>query len=116
MARKISLPSVNAASLKSWTFVVVAGLLLALIAIVDRGGLDETSPSADGSTGCQLEVAVDQLNLRAAATAESDLVEVLQRGARVDATSTVDGGFRQLEDGRWAAEQFLVPVPGSTCS
>jgi hypothetical protein len=33
----------------------------------------------------------------------------------VDGTTTVTGGFRELEGDRWAADQFLTPMPGTNC-
>jgi hypothetical protein len=38
------------------------------------------------------------------------------RGMRVDGTKVVTDGFRELEAGRWAADQFLAPLPGSDCA
>jgi hypothetical protein len=98
---------------KGWMFVVVLGLLLAVVALIDRGSLD--AAGADGSTGCQVEVTTDELNVRAGPAAEAELVGTLARGEVLDATATVTSGFRELEDGRWVADQFLTPVPGTDC-
>jgi hypothetical protein len=95
--------------------VIVAGVLLALLAIIDRGGLD-TVAAADGSTSCQLDVVTDELNVRNGPSQGAALVETLPRGLRVDGTRVVTDGFRELEEGRWAADQFLSPVPGSDCA
>jgi ubiquinone biosynthesis protein UbiJ len=112
---RISVPKLESKTFKGWGFVLVAGVVLALIAVLDRGGLSEVS-AADGSTGCQLEVMVDQLNVRTGPSQGAALVETLPRGARVDGTVVVTDGFRQLEEGRWAADQFLAPVFGTDCS
>jgi hypothetical protein len=112
---KLSVPKLAASSFKGWTFVLIAGSVLAAIAILDRGGLTEV-PAADGSTGCQLEVAADELNVRSGPNQEAPLVETLRRGVRVDGTRVVTNGFRELEDGRWAAAQFLTPLPGTNCA
>ncbi|WP_246633069.1 SH3 domain-containing protein [Pseudonocardia nigra] len=103
----------ESSTFKGWAFVFVAGTALALVALIDRGGLDAVN--ADGSTGCQLEVTAEQLNIRSGPGPDSPLVQTLTRGERVDGTPTVTDGFRELEDGQWAADQFLTPVPGSNC-
>lgn len=104
---------------RSWAFVLVFGLLLAVLALVDRGGIDQVrtgTTGATGLTGCQLEVAADELNVRAAPSADAVQVEVLTRGRRVDGTRTVTDGFRELTGGHWAAEEFLTPLPGTDCA
>ncbi|GAA0947718.1 SH3 domain-containing protein [Pseudonocardia zijingensis] len=114
MAR-ITVPKLEASSFKGWTFVLIAGVVLALLAIIDRGGLSAITVS-DGSTGCQLEVTTDQLNVRNGPSPGAALIETLPRGTRVDGTRVVTDGFRQLEEGRWAASQFLTPLPGTNCA
>jgi hypothetical protein len=98
---------------RGWAFVVVLGALLTVLALVDRGSVDEAI--ADGSTGCQLEVTTDQLNVRAGPAAEAELVGTVTRGQVLDGTTTVTDGFRELEDGRFVADEFLTPVPGTDC-
>ena len=112
---RITVPKLEASSFKGWTFVLIAGVVLALLAILDRGGLNAITV-ADGSTGCQLEVTTDQLNVRSGPSPGAVLVETLPRGAHVDGTRVVTDGFRQLEEGRWAADQFLNPLPGTNCA
>jgi hypothetical protein len=111
---KITVPKLQASSFKGWTFVVVAGVVLAFLAIIDRGGLNEIS-AANGSTGCQLEVIADELNVRDGPSQGAALVETLPRGTRIDGTRVVTDGFRELEEGRWAAAEFLAPLPGTDC-
>ena len=113
---KINVPKLEASTFKGWAFVLVAGVVLAVIDIVDRGGLDEIRSLADGSTGCQLEVAADELNVRSGPSPDAVLVQVLARGDKVDGTHVVTDGFRELEGGRWAANQFLTPLPGTNCA
>jgi hypothetical protein len=113
---RIQVPKLEAKTFKGWAFVLVAGTALAFVAILDRGGLDELRASADGSTGCQLEVAADQLNVRAGPSEEAPLVNTLVRGDRIDGTRVVTDGFRELEGNRWAANQFLTPLPGTNCA
>jgi hypothetical protein len=112
---RITVPKLEASSFKGWTFVLIAGVVLALLAIIDRGGLNAITV-ADGSTGCQLEVTTDQLNVRNGPSQGAALVETLPRGAHVDGTRVVTDGFRQLEEGRWAADRFLLPLPGTNCA
>ncbi len=114
MAR-ITVPKIEASTFKGWAFVLVAGVALTVIALLDRGGLNEVGV-ADGSTGCQLEVTADELNVRTGPSPGAALVETLPRGAQIDGTRVVTDGFRQLEEGRWAADQFLTPLPGTNCA
>ena len=100
-------------SYRGWTFVLLIGVVLATVALIERGGIDEAR--ADGSTGCQVEVTTDQLNVRAGPAQETELVGALARGELLDATTTVTDGFRELEDGSFVADQFLTPVPGTAC-
>jgi hypothetical protein len=105
----------TASTFRSWFFVLVAGGLLAIVAVIDRGGLAELRATADGSTGCQMEVSVDELNVRADPSQSATPVQTLTRGTRVDATRNVVAGFRELEGGRWASNQYLTPLPSSNC-
>lgn len=116
MASRFKIPKLEKSTFRGWTFVLIVGVALAFVAIIDRGGLSEQSTNADGSTGCQLEVAADQLNVRAAPDPNSALLQTLVRGARVDGTRTVTNGFRELEGNQWAADQFLTPLPGTNCA
>jgi hypothetical protein len=112
---RMNVPKLEASTFKGWGFVLVAGVALAALAMLDRGGFSEV-PGADGSTGCQLEVVADELNVRTGPSQEATLVETLRRGAVIDGTRVVTDGFRELEEGRWAADQFLTPLPGTNCA
>ena len=114
MAR-ITVPKLQASSFKGWTFVLIAGVVLALLAIIDRGGLGAVSTTT-GTSACQLEVTTDQLNVRNGPSEGASLVAMLNRGTHVDGTKVVTDGYRQLQDGRWALDQYLLPVTGSNCS
>jgi hypothetical protein len=114
---KISMPRLESKMFSGWLFVLVAGLLLGIVAIIDSGGLDQApSSTADGSSGCRLEVTTDQLNVRAAPAQDAALLGTLTRGNVVDGTRIVNNLYRQLEDGGWAATEFLTPLPGSNCA
>jgi uncharacterized protein YgiM (DUF1202 family) len=108
------LPTVNASTFKGWVFVLVAGTVLAVLALIDGGDL--RSGEGDGSTGCVVEVTTESLNVRSGPSQDAELLGTLTQGTKVDATRIVTDGFRQLEDNRWASDQFLTPVPGYTCS
>ncbi|MCW2720245.1 MAG: hypothetical protein QOG20_5032 [Pseudonocardiales bacterium] len=110
----IPTPSLGVALFKGWTGVVIFGLLLALVAVIDRGGLSAVTPSS-GSTGCALRVTVAELNVRSSPSQTAPQVQTLAQGATVDGTRVVTGGFRQLADGHWVFDQYVTPMPGSTC-
>lgn len=115
---KLGLPKLGAKQLFSgWLFVLFAGSVLALYAILDSGGLGQQAPvsTSDGSTGCRLEVTTDQLNVRSGPSQDAPLVGTLTRGTVVDGTGIVTNFYRQLEDGSWAVTEFLTPVPGGNC-
>lgn len=123
---KFSVPKLESSSFKGWTFVLVAGALLAVLALFDAGesvlpgdddGVGEIgSLAADGSTGCVVEIATEELNVRAGPSQNAELLGAVRQGDRVDATPVVTDGFRQLEGGRWASNQYLTPLPGTDCS
>ena len=71
--------------------------------------------SADNSTGCQLRVSAAELRVRSGPSTDAQQVEVLSEGAVVDGTRVVTDGFRELEGDRWAADQFLTPMPNTNC-
>jgi len=110
---KITIKRPDPETYKGWGFVLVTGTLLAFLAVIDQGG----GGSADGSTGCVMVVRVDEdvLNVRQEPSVDSPRAGTLTNGDRVDATTRVQNGFRQLEDGRWASEAYLAPEPGSRC-
>ena len=102
--------------LKGWPLVFILGLLLALLAVIDRGGLDPVAPASDGSTGCELRVTVPELNVRSGPSQQAASVQTLAQGATVDGTNVLTAGFRQLKDGRWVFDQYVTPIAGSTCT
>lgn len=119
MAKKLReiIKKPDPATFKGWLFVVVFGGALALVAMIDRGGDAELQAyPADGSTGCQLEVTVAELNVQDAPVVNAELIRVLRRGAQVDGTRTIIDGFRELEGGQWATDRSLTPLLGSNCA
>jgi hypothetical protein len=100
---------------RSWPLVIIIGLVLAILSIIDRGGLGEATTVVP-ATACSFTVNADEVNVRTGATAASPSVQKLARGQTVVATKTVTSGFRQLADGTWVLDGLLTPVPGSTCT
>jgi hypothetical protein len=112
MATKIKIPKLESSTFKGWTFVVVAGVALTLLAMLDRGGFG----GATGFTGCIMTVTADEVNVRSTPGTELAPVETLTRGREVDAQRVVTNGFRQLAgDNRWALDASLSIKPGSRC-
>jgi hypothetical protein len=103
--------------IRGWGLVFISGIVLTILAMLDMPADSTTSAirTADGSTGCQLRVSAAELRVRSSPSTDADQVEVLSEGAVVDGTTTVTGGFRELEGDRWAADQFLTPMPGTNC-
>ena len=113
---KLTIPKLKSSSFKGWVFVLVAGSLLTVLALFDRGGTGSLLPNQpDGSTGCMLEVTADELYVRAGPSENAERIDSLRRGDRVDGTAVVTDGFRQLEGDRWASDQYLTPVVGTVC-
>jgi hypothetical protein len=103
--------------LRGWGLVIVSGIVLTILAMLDAPDVSSTSAgaTADGSTGCQLRVSAAELRVRSAPSTDAEQVEVLSEGAVVDGTQTVTDGFRELEGGKWAADQYLTPLPNTNC-
>ena len=102
---------------RGWGLVFLAGIVLTILAMLDAPAGNGTSAvhTADNSTGCQLRVSAAELRVRSGPSTDAEQVEVLSEGAVVDGTPTVTDGFRQLEGGRWAADQYLTPLPNTNC-
>ena len=118
MAPKLTLRAAAKHSIKGWGAVITGGLLLAVLALIDLpdGGTTAAgTATADGSTGCQLQVTAAELRVRSGPSIDTDPLETLTQGAVVDGTTEVTDGFRRLEGNRWVANEFLVPVAGTSC-
>lgn len=101
---------------RGWTFVLILGGVLALLAMISDGGTTAVSGApATTSTVCQVEVTIDNLNVRPTASLDKPPVETLRRGTKVYATRTVTNGYRELRPGYWALDQHLAQVAGSPC-
>jgi hypothetical protein len=113
---KVTLKGAVKQARKEWGPVVGGGILLAVLALLDAPGADTgTARTADGSTGCQLQVTAVELRVRSGPSIDTDPLDTLTQGAVVDGTTEVTDGFRRLEGDRWAADEFLVPLAGTSC-
>jgi uncharacterized protein YgiM (DUF1202 family) len=99
---------------RSWPLVIVIGLILAVLSLIDRGGLGETT-TVEGQA-CTFTVIGTDVNVRTGATAASPAVQKLNQGDTVLATKTVTNGFRQMVGGAWVLDTLLTPVPGTVCT
>jgi hypothetical protein len=123
MPKRPTLKGVAKQSVRGWGAVIAGGILLAVLALLDTprdqtaGTSTSTSATAtaDGSTGCQLQVTAAELRVRSGPSANTDPLDTLTQGQVVDGTTEVTSGFRRLEGNRWAADEFLVPVAGTSC-
>jgi hypothetical protein len=123
MPKKPTLKGMAKQSVRGWGAVIAGGLLLTALALLDAprdqaaGTSTSTSATAtaDGSTGCRLQVTAAELKVRSGPSANTDPLDTLTQGQVVDGTTEVTSGFRRLEGNRWAANEFLVPVAGTSC-
>jgi hypothetical protein len=113
---KINIKNAAKRSMTGWGAVITGGLLLAVLALVDSpGGGTAGVRSADGSTGCQLQVTAAEVRVRSGPSIDTEPLDTLTQGTVVDGTTEVTDGFRRLEGDRWAADEFLVPLAGTSC-
>src|SRR6185312_4330403 len=91
---------------RSWPLVIVIGLILAVLSLIDRGGLDEATAVVEGQA-CTFTVIGTDVNVRTGATAASPAVQKLNQGETVVGTTTVTNGFRQMVGGAWVLDTLL---------
>jgi hypothetical protein len=117
MAKRMTLKGAAKHSVKGWGAVLTGGIVLAVLALMDvpAGGTSAAGATADGSTGCQLQVTAAELRVRSGPSVDTEPLETLTQGTVVDGTTEVTDGFRKLEGDRWAANEFLVPIAGTSC-
>jgi hypothetical protein len=77
------------------------------------GGSSTSVPS--GARPCTVTVTADLLNARSSPDGNAPVVETYSRGEVMSADRTTTNGFRQLAPGRWVAQEFVEPTPGSDC-
>jgi hypothetical protein len=109
---KFSVPKLEADSFKGWTFVLIAGVLLAVIALIFRG------TGVTNATGCVMVVqGAAPLEIYRSASTQFEPVGRLDPGQQTDAEPRyIENGFRKLVgDNRWAINERLAPTAGSQC-
>ncbi|OLT47711.1 hypothetical protein BJF85_15095 [Saccharomonospora sp. CUA-673] len=98
--------------------IILAALIAVIVLYAVTGG--ELSSEAEGSGGegsgeCSMVVEADSLNVRSGPSTGDPIVDSLAEGAETDATDEVQVGFRKLDEGRWASDDFLEPADGASC-
>lgn len=98
---------------QKWIF---GGVLVVVVLLLYSEHNSRTSgDGTPGSRPCTVTVTADSLNVRSAPDGGASLVRIYDKGAVLSADRTIRNGFRQLGPDRWAAQDFLVPTPGSDC-
>jgi hypothetical protein len=115
------LPAKLRRNYRGWGWVIVAGIVLTALSLLDGpvGPIatgTATTTSQPAAVECQLRVSAAELRVRSGPSTDSQQVETLSEGVVVDGTRVVTNGFRELSGNRWAADQFLTPLPGTNCT
>ncbi len=100
---------------RGWGFVALLTIALTIAVFASRGGFETVGAGLSDPSGCRVEVVGDAVNVRTEPSVNAPVVETLQRGDLRPAQKITENGFRKLDDGRWASEQFLTTVPGADC-
>jgi hypothetical protein len=109
---KFTVPKLEASSFRGWTFVLIAGTVLAIIALLTQG------TGTTNETGCVMAVQGSApLDVYRSASTQFEPVDRLDPGSRVDAQpGVIENGFRRLVgDNRWAVNERLAATEGSRC-
>jgi uncharacterized protein YgiM (DUF1202 family) len=90
--------------------LIVIAVLIVVVAIfvVQNKGKSNAQSTGD----CKVQVTATELNVREAADGNAKVAGKLVSGNTVNATTTVQNGYRELGQGRWASNQFLKQVSG----
>jgi hypothetical protein len=99
---------------------VGGGAVVVAVVLLFAAHDSQTTTGGSGTRGasgpCTVTVTADLLNVRTSPDNNAPVVQTYSRGAVVPADRTVRNGFRQLGPSRWAAQEYLNPMPGSDCS
>ena len=101
---------------RSWPLVIVIGLILAVLSIIDRGGLGEATSGRGRATACTFTVNGEGSTCAPAPRRRPRRCRSSRQGETVVATTTVTNGFRQMVGGTWVLDGLLTPVPDSLCT
>lgn len=99
-------------------FILVALIAVVVLYAVSGGELSSEAEGSGGESGsgdCTMTVDADALNVRSGPSTGDDVVDSLPQDTETEATGEVQDGFRKLEDGRWASDDFLQPAEGASC-
>lgn len=97
--------------------LIIAAVLVG-IGIIYVMGLDKRASegaTGGGSTGCEVTVTADVLNVRAAPDINAEIVGKFNQNAQTGAEPVVQDGFRKLAENKWAKTDFLQPVDATKC-
>ncbi|MGH3773889.1 MAG: SH3 domain-containing protein [Pseudonocardiaceae bacterium] len=94
---------------------VVVGIFLLFAAHNSQTPLGSSGTVTSSSRSCTVRVTVDSLNVRSRPDSFASVVQTYNQGEVVSADRTIRNGFRQLGPDRWAARDYLVPMPDSDC-
>lgn len=95
---------------------LVAGGIVALAVYSGSAGQAIGNVVPTSTTACTFTVNADTLNVRSGPEMSQPIIAKYKQGTEVHAQHDLQNGFRKLSEGRWAAEQYLAAVSGSTCS
>lgn len=97
--------------------LIIAAVLVG-IGIIYVMGVDKRASegaTGGGSTGCEVTVTADVLNVRAAPDINAEIVGKFNQNAQTGAEPVVQDGFRKLAENKWAKTDFLQPVDATKC-
>ncbi|EHK88243.1 SH3 domain-containing protein [Saccharomonospora azurea] len=98
---------------------IIIGVVFGLAVIYTSGAEQRSSDAASGGSGeqagCTVVVTADVLNVRAGPSEDREIVDKLREDEEVDATTETRDGFRKLDDGEWASDDYLEPAEGADC-
>lgn len=97
------------------TLLIGGGILAVIVLYSSNTAPPGSTETGQTDTTCRVEVTADVLNVRVSPDAAAEVVGKFRLGAESDAGKTVQNGFRQLGDNRWASAEFLKPMSGRDC-
>ncbi|CAM2856760.1 SH3 domain-containing protein [Saccharomonospora xinjiangensis] len=100
--------------------LIVVGVAFGLAVIYTTGSEQRRSDAENGGApeqraACTVVVTADVLNVRSGPGGDHDVVGKLRQDAEIDATTETRDGFRKIDDGEWASDDYLKPVDGADC-
>lgn len=93
----------------------MVGIILLIAAHNNPNPLGSSVTGTGGTRPCTVTVTADLLNVRSSPDSNAFVVQTYTKGTVMSADRTIRNGFRQLDQDRWAAQEYLDPTPGSDC-